>query len=79
MSQRRRGATANELNSRKIYRCKGSTTTIKYLRRTTTGAAGNGLEATIKYLKHTTSGAAGNGLELQTITCAAPRASAWAP
>jgi hypothetical protein len=31
---------------------------MKYLRRTTSGAAGNGLATTIKYLR----GAAGNGL-----------------
>jgi hypothetical protein len=37
-------------------------TTIKYLRRTTCGAAGNGLGAMIKYLRHTKSGAAGNFL-----------------
>ena len=37
-------------------------TTIKYLRRTTSGAAGNDLSTAIKYLRHTTSGAAGNGL-----------------
>jgi hypothetical protein len=36
--------------------------TIKYLRRTTSGAAGYGLGATIKYLRQTTSGSAGNGL-----------------
>jgi hypothetical protein len=55
----------------------GPGTTIKYLRRTTSGAAGNGLHTTIKHMrgaagiglgttiKHlgrTTSGAAGNGL-----------------
>jgi len=34
----------------------------KYLRRTTSAAAGNGLGTTIKYLRQTTSGAAGNGL-----------------
>jgi hypothetical protein len=38
------------------------TTTIKYLRRTRNGAAGNGLGATIKYLRRTTSGTAGNSL-----------------
>jgi hypothetical protein len=37
-------------------------TTIKYLRRATSCAAGNGLSATIKYLRRTTSFAAGNGL-----------------
>jgi hypothetical protein len=37
-------------------------TTIKYLRRTTSGAAGNGMSTTIKYLRRTTRGAAGNGL-----------------
>ena len=37
-------------------------TTIKYLQRTTSGAAGNGLDATVKYLRRTTSGATGCGL-----------------
>jgi hypothetical protein len=36
--------------------------TIKYLRRTTSGAADNGLGTTIKHLRRTTSGAADNGL-----------------
>jgi hypothetical protein len=31
------------------------------LRRTTSAAAGNGLDTTIKYLRRTTSGAGGNG------------------
>jgi hypothetical protein len=42
-------------------------TTIKHLRRTTSGAAGNGLGATMKYLRRTTSAAANNGLNT-TIT-----------
>jgi hypothetical protein len=42
-------------------------TTIKHLRRTTSGAAGNGLDATMKYLRRTTSAAANNGLST-TIT-----------
>ena len=41
---------------------------MKYLRRTTSGAAGNGLLASIKYLHSTTSAAAGNGLGT-TIKC----------
>jgi len=49
-------ATRNE----RRHGCLG--TTIKYLRRSTSGAAGNGLGATMKYLRRTTSGAAGNGL-----------------
>jgi hypothetical protein len=40
----------------------GLGTTIKHLRRTTSGTAGNGLGATVKYLRRTTSAAAGNGL-----------------
>jgi hypothetical protein len=36
--------------------------TIKYLRCTTSGAAGIGLGTTTKYLRRSTSGAAGNGL-----------------
>jgi hypothetical protein len=34
----------------------------KYLRSTTSGAAGNGLGTTAKYLQQTTSGTAGNDL-----------------
>jgi hypothetical protein len=41
---------------------------MKYLRRATSGAAGNGLLATIKYLHRTTSAAAVNGLGT-TIKC----------
>jgi hypothetical protein len=37
-------------------------TTIKYLRHTASGAAGNGLGTTPKYLRRTRNGAAGNGL-----------------
>jgi hypothetical protein len=37
-------------------------TTIKYLRRRTSGAAGSGLGIMIKYLRRTTCGTAGNGL-----------------
>jgi hypothetical protein len=37
-------------------------TTIKNLRKTTSGAAGIGLGATIKYPRRTTGAAAGNGL-----------------
>jgi hypothetical protein len=42
-------------------------TTIKHLRRATSGAAGNGLGATMKYLRRTTSAAANNGMST-TIT-----------
>jgi hypothetical protein len=37
-------------------------TTIKYLRKTTSGAAGIGRGTTIKYARRTTSAVAGNGL-----------------
>ena len=37
-------------------------TTIKYLRRTASGAAGVGFSTTIKYLRRTRNGTAGNGL-----------------
>jgi hypothetical protein len=37
-------------------------TTIKYLRKTTSGAAGIGLGSTIKYPRRTTGATAGNGL-----------------
>jgi hypothetical protein len=40
-------------------------TTIKYLRKTTTGDAGNGLGATAKYPRRTMGAAAGNGLGLR--------------
>jgi hypothetical protein len=36
--------------------------TIKYLRRTASGAAGSSLGTAIKYLRRTASGAVGNGL-----------------
>jgi len=42
-------------------------TTIKHLRRTTSGAAGNGLGATIKYLRRTMSAAANNGTSTTII------------
>ena len=42
-------------------------TTITHLRRTISGAAGNGLGATMKYLRSTTSAAANNCLST-TIT-----------
>jgi hypothetical protein len=41
----------------------GLGTTIKYLRKTTSGAAGIGLGTTIKYPRCTTGAAAGSGLE----------------
>jgi hypothetical protein len=40
----------------------GLSATIKYVRRTANGTAGNGLGTTIKYLRRTRNGAAGNGL-----------------
>ena len=40
----------------------GLGTTIKHLRRTSSGTAGNGLGAKMKYLRRTTSAAANNGL-----------------
>jgi hypothetical protein len=42
--------------------------TIKLLRRTASGAAGNGLGSTMKYLRRTTSAAANNGLSITIIT-----------
>jgi hypothetical protein len=42
-------------------------TTIKHLRRTTSGAAGNGLDATMKHLRRTTSAAANNGMSTTII------------
>jgi hypothetical protein len=41
--------------------------TIKHLRCTTSGAAGNDLGATMKYLRRTTSAAANNGMSTTTI------------
>jgi hypothetical protein len=40
--------------------CTGLDTTMKYVRRTTSGAAGNGLGTTINYLQRTRNGAARN-------------------
>jgi hypothetical protein len=42
-------------------------TMIKHLRRTTSGAAGNGLGPTIKYLRRTMSAAANKGLSTTAI------------
>jgi hypothetical protein len=42
-------------------------TTIKHLRCTTSGAAGNGLGATMKYLRRSTSAAANNGMNTTII------------
>jgi hypothetical protein len=42
-------------------------TTIKHLRRTTSGGAGNGLGATMKYMRRTTSAAANNGMSTTII------------
>jgi hypothetical protein len=53
-------------------------TTIKYLRRTRSGAAGDDLGTAINYLR----GPAGNVRAQRSITCdaqrAPPRATAWA-
>jgi hypothetical protein len=40
----------------------GLSITIKYLRRTSSGAAGNGLGTTMKYLQRKRNGATGSGL-----------------
>jgi hypothetical protein len=45
----------------------GMGTTIKHLRRSTSGAVENGLGATMKYLRRTTSAAANNGLSSTVI------------
>jgi hypothetical protein len=42
-------------------------TTIKHLRRTTSGAAGNGLGAAMEYLRRITSAAANNGMSITII------------
>jgi hypothetical protein len=57
------GAAGNGLYTTGI----GLGTTIKQLRRTTSGTAGNGLGATMKYLRRTTSAAAYNGLSTTII------------
>jgi hypothetical protein len=46
----------------------GLGTTIKHLRRTTSGIAGNGLGATMKYLRRTTSAAANKFLSITIIS-----------
>jgi hypothetical protein len=43
-------------------RSTGLSTTIKYVRRTASGATGTGLGTTAKYLRRTRNGAAGNDL-----------------
>jgi hypothetical protein len=43
--------------------------TTKYLLRSTSTAAGNGLGTTIEYLQRTTNGAAGNGRAQRSSTC----------
>jgi hypothetical protein len=53
--RRRRVAAGNDLSI-----C--MSTTIIYVRRTASGAAGNGLGTTIKYLRRKRNGAAGSGL-----------------
>jgi hypothetical protein len=40
----------------------GLSTTVKYVRRTASGATGKGLGTTIKYLRCTRNGSAGDGL-----------------
>jgi hypothetical protein len=50
------------LQMRRGALCSSLGTTIKFLRRATSGVAGNQLGTTIKYLRRATSGAAGNGL-----------------
>ena len=61
------GAAGNDLHT--TIKCPGIGlgTTIKHLRRTTSGTGGNGLSATMKYLRRTTSAAANNELST-TIT-----------
>jgi hypothetical protein len=59
-------------------------TAIKHLRRTTSGAAGNGLGAAMKYMQRTTSAAAYNGDEeasnaLQRGAAQAPKLTRWQP
>jgi hypothetical protein len=51
-------------------------TAAKYVRKTTSGAAGIGLGTTIKYPRRTTAAAAGSGWAPRPTTCAAPRAAA---
>jgi hypothetical protein len=63
-----------EKNREKQARPKRPGATIKYLQRTTSAAAGNGLGNTIKYLQRTTSGAAGNDRAQRSSTCDAQRA-----
>jgi hypothetical protein len=58
----RASARAPRLSNRNAQRRNGQSV----LRRTTSGAAGNGLSTSIKYLQRTTSGAAGNGLSRWT-------------
>jgi hypothetical protein len=58
----RASAPAPRLSNRNAQRRNGQSV----LRRTTSGAAGNGLGTSIKYLQRTTSGAAGNGLSRWT-------------
>jgi hypothetical protein len=58
----RASACAPRSSTRDAQRRNGQSTTIKYLRRKTSGAARKGLGTLIKYLRRATSGAAGNGL-----------------
>jgi hypothetical protein len=55
-------AWAPRLRTRDAQRRNGQSITVKYVRRTTSGAASNVLGTSIKYLRRTTSGTAGNGL-----------------
>jgi hypothetical protein len=57
------GATAAKTCVCRLKRASAPpSTTIKYVRRTASGAAGNGLGTTAKYLRRTRNGAAGSSL-----------------
>jgi hypothetical protein len=58
LNRRRNGGS----NMRPPYASVPPKNTIKYVRETASGAAGNDLGKTIKYLRRTRNGAAGNGL-----------------
>jgi hypothetical protein len=55
--RQRRVAAVNGLST-------GPSTTVKYVQRTASGAAGSGLGTTIKYLERTRIGATVNGLAI---------------
>jgi hypothetical protein len=71
MQRTTRGAAGNGLYTTiKYMRCASGIdmgTTIKHLRRTTSGVTGNGLGAAMKYLRRKTSAAANNGLSTTII------------